>query len=165
VGQEAEDERRERRLEALDEVLQQGGTAPALPDGSDELTERELLAVGEVMRLLRASAPPQSAASDEPIVMEASGASETDGVLSALLEKITTKIEPLRKVGRYEVLRELGSGSYGNVHLAWILSWKRHVALKIPNLRVSLSTSLRQRSYQEAKSLAGAEASAHRGNS
>jgi serine/threonine protein kinase len=62
---------------------------------------------------------------------------------------------PLERLGRFEVRRELGRGSFGVVFLAWDPQLGREVALKVPRPEALLSLELRQRFIREARAAAG----------
>src|SRR5439155_819524 len=53
--------------------------------------------------------------------------------------------------GRFRIQRELGSGSFGTVFLAWDADLGRQLALKIPRPGVFVNQALRQRFHQEAQ--------------
>lgn len=57
---------------------------------------------------------------------------------------------PLR-IGRFEILRELGRGGYGVVFLAFDPQIQRQVALKVPRPEVLVSGDLRRRFLREAQ--------------
>ena len=55
------------------------------------------------------------------------------------------------RIGRFEIIRELGRGGYGVVFLARDPDLERDVALKVPRPEVMLTPELRQRFVREAK--------------
>ena len=58
------------------------------------------------------------------------------------------------RIGRFEIIRELGRGGYGVVFLARDPDLERDVALKVPRPEVMLTPELRQRFVREAKAAA-----------
>lgn len=62
--------------------------------------------------------------------------------------------ENLGKFGRFELLRELGSGGFARVYLANDPALNRHVALKIPHLRKLSNENTRLRFEREARAAA-----------
>jgi WD40 repeat protein len=62
---------------------------------------------------------------------------------------------PLTRLGRFEILRELGHGAFGVVFLARDSVLGRDVALKIPRAEVLVTAELRARFQQEARAAAG----------
>jgi WD40 repeat protein/serine/threonine protein kinase len=58
------------------------------------------------------------------------------------------------RLGRFEVIRELGRGGHGIVYLARDAALKRQIALKIPRPDLLLSRSLRRRFVDEAQAAA-----------
>jgi serine/threonine protein kinase/WD40 repeat protein len=64
---------------------------------------------------------------------------------------------PWKKLGRFEMRRELGRGSYGLVYLAYDPQLCREVALKIPRPESILTPELRDRFMREARAAAGLE--------
>src|SRR5262249_53698866 len=61
---------------------------------------------------------------------------------------------PPKKVGRFQIERELGRGGFGIVYLAFDPQLGRHVALKVPRADVVDSAELRQRFQQEGRAAA-----------
>ncbi len=59
-----------------------------------------------------------------------------------------------KRVGRFEVFEELGTGGFGIVYRAWDPRTERDVALKIPRIEVLASTELQTRFEQEARAAA-----------
>ena len=59
-----------------------------------------------------------------------------------------------RRIGRFEILRQLGQGGYGVVFLAHDPQLNRQVALKVPRPEVLVTASLRQRFLREAEAAA-----------
>ena len=64
-------------------------------------------------------------------------------------------IGAVRKLGRYEIVCELGKGAMGIVYLAHDTELGRDVAIKVPHLAVS--STLEQRLQTEARVLARLE--------
>jgi WD40 repeat protein/serine/threonine protein kinase len=60
-----------------------------------------------------------------------------------------------QQFGRYRVLRELGSGGWGIVFLAWDPHLRREVALKVPYPEALQTPEHRQRFLREARAAAG----------
>jgi tetratricopeptide (TPR) repeat protein len=120
-------------LIACDRALAAGLTPPDLagagapPEARPEL-ERDLA----FLRLLRhALGPPGAAAPPPPAGLA------------------------LSRLGRFEVRRELGRGTFGVVWLAYDPSLGREVALKVPRPEALLTPELRQRFVREAQAAAG----------
>jgi serine/threonine protein kinase/tetratricopeptide (TPR) repeat protein len=63
--------------------------------------------------------------------------------------------EPLTRLGRFEIRRELGRGGYGVVYLADDPQLGRAVALKVPRADVLADEELRARFHHEARAAAG----------
>src|SRR5262249_24922651 len=59
------------------------------------------------------------------------------------------------RIGRFEVRRELGRGSFGVVFLAYDPRLCRQVALKVPRPEVLQTSDLRRRFEREARAAAG----------
>lgn len=59
-----------------------------------------------------------------------------------------------RQFGRYEIIKKLGAGAMGAVHLALDTKLERHVALKTPSFANGESDDLIQRFYREARAAA-----------
>jgi tetratricopeptide (TPR) repeat protein/serine/threonine protein kinase len=62
---------------------------------------------------------------------------------------------PLRRLGRFEIHRELGQGAFGMVFLATDPQLGRVVALKVPRPEALLTAELRERFVREARAAAG----------
>jgi hypothetical protein len=73
-----------------------------------------------------------------------------------LLRSTSDEGTPAR-LGRFEVRRELGRGSFGVVFLAYDPQLRREVALKVPRPEALLTPELRARFRQEAQAAAGLE--------
>ncbi|MGD9719717.1 MAG: WD40 repeat domain-containing serine/threonine protein kinase [Pirellulales bacterium] len=54
-----------------------------------------------------------------------------------------------RQIGRFHIIRELGSGGHGVVYLAWDPAARRQVALKVPHPEALFSLKLRERFLRE----------------
>src|SRR5262245_55676678 len=63
--------------------------------------------------------------------------------------------EPLKELGRFRIIRELGRGGFGIVYLAYDPQLHRRVALKVPRADVVSSLEIRRRFQQEARAAAG----------
>ena len=59
-----------------------------------------------------------------------------------------------RRIGRYEVLAELGAGGFGIVYRAWDPLIEREVALKVPRPELLASPEMQMRFEQEARAAA-----------
>jgi tetratricopeptide (TPR) repeat protein len=62
---------------------------------------------------------------------------------------------PVAQLGRFELRRELGHGSYGLVYLAYDPLLRREVALKVPRVEALLTAELRARFLRESRAGAG----------
>ncbi len=65
----------------------------------------------------------------------------------------STTQEP-KKLGRFEVVRALGSGAFGTVYLARDPQLERSVALKVPGIRTRLAKNEEERFLREARAAA-----------
>lgn len=70
-------------------------------------------------------------------------------------ESPSTSVTGQLKIGRFQILRELGRGGFGVVLLAYDPVLGREVALKVPRPETLLTTSLRERMIREAQAAAG----------
>ncbi len=61
------------------------------------------------------------------------------------------------KVGRYNIIRELGEGGMANVFLAWDPTFERQVAVKLMPGQLARDRQFRKRFLREAKLVAGIE--------
>jgi serine/threonine protein kinase len=61
---------------------------------------------------------------------------------------------PVRKIGRYEIRRELGAGTYGTVYRAYDPLLRRPVALKVPHPHVLAAGDALERFRREAEVVA-----------
>ncbi len=59
------------------------------------------------------------------------------------------------KLGRFEIVRELGRGAFGTVYLARDPQLERSVALKLPNVRFKERAGHEDRFLREARAAAG----------
>lgn len=66
----------------------------------------------------------------------------------------TSRNDIPKQFGRYRILRELGRGGMGTVHLAHDTQLDRHVALKIPTFADRDSSTAVERFYREARAMA-----------
>ncbi|MFO0806888.1 MAG: WD40 repeat domain-containing serine/threonine-protein kinase [Gemmataceae bacterium] len=117
-------------LAACDEALA-GGDLPRFPD-LGELTPDQARLVNNIacVRLLR-----DAWASDRP-------GARKDG-------------DPPKQLGRFQIVKELGRGGFGVVHLAFDPQLARPVALKVPRPDLKLTDHLRERFQNEAKAAGG----------
>ncbi|MEX2111726.1 MAG: protein kinase [Pirellulales bacterium] len=93
-------------------------------------TRRELAEAVKCLRLIdrvRRAHEPLPPAPDQPAASDAINAA------------------PRRRIGRFEIVRELGSGGHGVVFLAWDPAARRHVALKTPHPDALFTLALRER--------------------
>jgi eukaryotic-like serine/threonine-protein kinase len=138
------EQRLARLLAAYEEGLRAGDPAgPAAPDQQEGLSpaERDLLRANqEVVRLLRGVA---GSAQETRGLTETPPAGPPDAPL------------PPPRVGRFEIVRELGRGGCGVVYLARDPRLGREVALKVPRAHTLLSPELRRRFLREARASAG----------
>jgi WD40 repeat protein/serine/threonine protein kinase len=63
--------------------------------------------------------------------------------------------ETFRRIGRFEIVRELGRGGYGIVYLANDPALDRQIALKVPRPEILITPELKRRFLLEAKVAAG----------
>jgi WD40 repeat protein/serine/threonine protein kinase len=63
--------------------------------------------------------------------------------------------EPLTQLGRFQLRRQLGRGSFGVVYLAYDPQLRREVALKVPRPEALVNPELRVRFQHEARAAAG----------
>ena len=75
---------------------------------------------------------------------------ESDGAI----DYNATVTEPLRSIGRFEIVKEIGRGGSAIVFLAWDSALDRHVALKVPRPEVLATRELRRRFIRGAKAAA-----------
>ena len=67
-------------------------------------------------------------------------------IVSAVLKEATTDMP--RRIGRYEVLEELGTGSFGTVYLAFDANFRRNVAIKAFGASIDRDTVQREVQHQ-----------------
>jgi hypothetical protein len=109
------------------------------------------------MGLRPAGAPPDGQQFlNEPQCQEAVRQFEAVGsepLLAARTDHVADLKVP-RKLGRYELLEELGRGGMGTVYLAADAQLDRQVALKIPHFRAGDNPDVLERFYREARAAA-----------
>jgi serine/threonine protein kinase len=66
----------------------------------------------------------------------------------------TAPVSPSSSLGRFQIRRELGRGSFGVVFLAYDPQLHREVALKVPRPDVLVSAEMRERFLREARAAA-----------
>src|SRR5262245_4007184 len=73
------------------------------------------------------------------------------------LSKAAGDVEPppAEQLGRFQIRRELGRGTFGRVFLAYDPLLAREVALKVPRAEALASPELRERFRREAQAAAG----------
>jgi hypothetical protein len=130
-------------LAAADEALASGEpssfVAAAFPEELRARLEREVLLCRMIRELLPGIASPSAPASTLTAPPSNGEAAASD---------LPTH------VGRFQILRELGRGSFGIVLHAYDPRLGRDVALKVPRPEISLSPTLRARFRQEARAAA-----------
>src|SRR5262249_11193050 len=67
---------------------------------------------------------------------------------------LDTLERPFGRLGRYEISREVGRGSYGVVYLAYDPNLRRDVAIKVPRGEAVLTAAMRDRFLREARAAA-----------
>jgi WD40 repeat protein/serine/threonine protein kinase len=78
-----------------------------------------------------------------------------DTWVQEIVPTIREDTQPIRSLGRFRILHELGRGGCGIVFLAWDPRLHRQVALKVPHPWALLTPDFRQRFVQEARAAAG----------
>jgi len=129
-------------LAEYDELLAQGGHLPlgpaAFPDDVQPEVRNRLQDAARCLELL------EQLRQLEPVDPE------TDG-----RPKPPESESHTRRLGRFEIVREVGRGSYGIVFLATDPLLGRQIALKVPRPETVLSPELNERFVREAKVAAG----------
>lgn len=62
--------------------------------------------------------------------------------------------QPSTRIGRFDILRELGHGGFGSVYLAQDPTLKRQIAVKIPRQGLNITTALKKRFLREGEAAA-----------
>jgi eukaryotic-like serine/threonine-protein kinase len=118
------------------------GAPPELPPDADPELSARLKRAHECLRLLHV------AWGDDK-----SDSRPTSQDSSFSLSSFSTG-EPLTRVGRFEIVRELGRGAFGIVFLAFDPALDREVALKVPRPEALVTPQLRRRFLREAQAAA-----------
>ncbi len=145
-------------MAAYDEAL--AGRSP--PDPADPEAPAELRSQMEgdlaCLRLLRQHWPRSEPASDAgtPVEQPASSGVASEAATGLLAEASAADADDVpAQLGRFQIRRELGRGSFGRVFLAFDPRLGREVALKVPRGDVLASPELRERFQREARAAAG----------
>jgi len=134
------------RLAAFDEALAAGQTTPLPSDPAVPSELRSRLEHGMTcLQLLEEHwRSPRPGASGPFFLADAGGAVGDPGA-------VPQTEQPLTRLGRFQIRRELGRGGFGIVFLAHDPSLNRDVALKIPRPEVLVSPASRHRFQHEAQ--------------
>lgn len=147
VGSRADDEVIADLVIAYDEALHTGNTLPDETTNEAELdpqvrerleTAKECLSLIERVRQLRQK---------ETEILPG-------GVAAFFAGNAYSVTGDLRRIGRFEIIRELGRGSHGVVFLARDPALSREIALKVPRAEAILTPQLRSRFLREGKAAA-----------
>ncbi len=148
AGSPADDETIADLVIAYDEALRAGS---ALPDETAKLAELEpkarerLKSAKDCLRLIERVRQLRQKGKQELLP----GAAAT-----LLQDNVYTAGGAIHRIGRFEIIRELGRGSHGIVFLARDPGLNREIALKVPRPEAILTPQLRSRFLREGKAAA-----------
>jgi len=125
-------------LEVLHDAVVAGGDCVALPPDSPE----DLDALRECLQLVERVRRAQVADGATPAVFE-------EETLNSQVAR-----DGIRRIGRFEIIRDLGRGGHGIVFLARDPTLKRLVALKVPRPDLLLTPGMRRSFFREAHAAA-----------
>lgn len=147
------------RLAAFDDALQRGET----PNVSDESNDPKFVGAVETIGLLNRLWSDTNAECNSTATHPAapSDIDNTDPDIDLNFLQYTSPaadptsfIESSRRIGRFELIRQLGQGGSGIVFLARDCQLHRYVALKVPRVQTLITPDLRRRFHLETRAAA-----------